>query len=141
MQQPDAEREVARLLPARGYEQLLLPEPATPLITLGPMLPSRVLNCLLREGYSSVEQIAVLPDAALHDMRSMGTIGISQIRDAIATLGVAPAAAPVPVTLPAEQAGELARLLADLGALALAHEHDLAERAATFARLLTDDRT
>ena len=38
-----------------------------------------------------------------------------------------------------DQAGELARLLADLEALARAHdEHDLAERAASFTLLLPD---
>jgi Glyoxalase-like domain len=31
-----AEREIAWLLPARGYHHLVLPEPATPLVTLRP---------------------------------------------------------------------------------------------------------
>ena len=139
---PHAEREVARLLPARGYEPLMLPDPVTPLVALGPLLPSKVLNCLLREGYTSVEQVAALPDAALQDMRSMGAVGIGQVRDAIATLGVRPAVAPAPVTLPAEQAGELARLLSDLAALARTHdERDLAERAVALTRLLTAETT
>jgi hypothetical protein len=133
-----AVREVARLLPARGYCHVVLPEPQTPLATLGPLLSSRVLNCLLRDGYSSVEQVAVLPDAALHDMRSMGAIGIRELRAAIAGVGATPSVA-APVALTAGQAGQLARLLSALGALARTHdEDDLAEQVAAFARLLPD---
>lgn len=139
---PAAEREVARLLPARGYQHLVLPEPVTPLVTLGPLLSTRVLNCLLREGYTSVEQVAALPDAALHDMQSMGAVGITQLRVAIATTSgtaAAPPAAPRRVAFTANQARELAQLLNDLGALARVHdERDLAERAASFTRLLPD---
>jgi hypothetical protein len=89
-QLPDdaAQQAVTRLLPARGYRQVVLPEPGTPLHTLGPMVPSRVLNCLIREGYTTVEQVAMAPDAALHAIRSMGVIGIGEIRAAIAAVGV-----------------------------------------------------
>lgn len=86
-QVPDvaAVRAVAGLLPARGYHQVV-PGSATPLMTLRPLLPSRVLNCLAREGFTSVEQVAVLPDAALHDLPSLGTIGIGELHDLIATM-------------------------------------------------------
>lgn len=59
----------------------------------------------------------------------------------IATLGVGGLIPPAaPVTLAAEQADELAQLLADLATLARTHdEQDLAERAAMFTRLLTDE--
>ena len=118
---------------------MVVPEPATPLVTLGPLLPTRTPNLLMRKGYTSVEQVTTLPDAALHDLRSMGAVGISQLREAIATLGIAVSAAAALVTFTAEQAGEFARLLADLEALARAHdEHDLAEPAASFTLLLPD---
>uniref|UniRef100_UPI003F49AAFA DNA-directed RNA polymerase subunit alpha C-terminal domain-containing protein n=1 Tax=Actinoplanes sp. CA-151224 TaxID=3239904 RepID=UPI003F49AAFA len=133
---PGAHQVVARLLPAHGYREVVLPEPGTPLHTLAPRLPSRVINCLLREGYTTVEQVAAVPDVALHDIRSLGVKGIGELRAASAGGTPAPA---VTVVLTSEQADAVAGLLAALGELARAHGRpDLAEQAAAVQRdLLT----
>jgi hypothetical protein len=127
----DTERAIAELLSARGYRQVL-PDGFTPLETLRPLVSNRVLNCVLREGYTSVEQVAMLPDAVLRQMRSMGTGGIAELR---AALGV-----PQPgeaVRLDAAQALEVAAVLTALASLANEHaEHDLAARARAARHLL-----
>ncbi|GLW28593.1 hypothetical protein Areg01_15330 [Actinoplanes regularis] len=136
----EAVQTVAQLLPGRGYRQVALPEPGTPLETLHKRLATRVLNTLLREDYTTVEQVAVLPDAALRDMRSVGTIGIAELRTTLAELGMT-AAAPdaAAVTLSAEQATDLAELLNLLGGLARRYgEPKLAMRTAVFQHLLTE---
>ena len=97
------------------------------------------LGPLLRHGYTNVKQLAVLPDAALQDMRQMGVTGIGELRAAIANLGLTATPAAVPVTLTAEQVSELGKLLSALGAFADMHgELDLATRTAAFTWQLTN---
>jgi hypothetical protein len=113
-----------------------LPELVTPLVALRPPLAVRIVNCLERYGYRTVEQVAVLPDAALYDMRSMGVVGITELRGAIATLSVATVSAAT-VRLTVAQISELTELLDRLAVVAQAHgEHDLAQRATVFQHLL-----
>jgi DNA-directed RNA polymerase alpha subunit len=49
----------------------------------------RIYNMLAREGFSTVEQVAAVPDTALLDIRSMGGPSLTAVRDATATVGAA----------------------------------------------------
>jgi hypothetical protein len=131
-------QEVSRLLPARGYRQVVLPEQVTPLMTLRPLLTAWILNSLMRSGYRNAEQVAVLPDAALRVIRLMGDNSITALRAALATVpGIATPGTSVSVLVTGEQAGDLQRLLTELGAVAQNHgRQDLADRARTCQRTL-----
>jgi hypothetical protein len=109
------------------------PVPSRPLETLKGSLSSRILNMLLREGFTTVEQVAATPDEVLLKMPLLGLPSITAIRDAIAA---AEAAAHVPdgeILLDVDQVRELAVLLSTLAGYAEAREQrDVAHRARTF---------
>lgn len=49
----------------QGWLAQPTPRPGTPLAELRPHLSARAINILDREGFTTVEQVAVLPDTTL----------------------------------------------------------------------------
>lgn len=126
---------VRRLLPCRSWWQRLLSTPGRPAETLSPWLPNRILNALLREQLTTVEQLAAVPDAALLTIRGLGASSVQPIREAITA-----AAGPVAnkhgwplLSLAYEQQRELMALLSILTDHARAlDDQDTADRAQEF---------
>lgn len=130
---------VRKLLPCRGWWQRCLPTPGTPTETLSCWLPNRMVNALLRDHFTTVEQIAVVPDAALLTIRGVGASSVAPIRDAIiAATGDVHDNRPV-LRLASEQQRELVALLSILTDHAQAlDDHDTAARVQAFLTYTLD---
>jgi hypothetical protein len=124
-------RATAALLENHGYHEAVLPG-ATALAVLRRHLSTRVYNQLTRHGFTTVEQVAAVPDAALMDIRLVGGPSIAAIRETLAA--VKAALHPVEdVQLTTAQVAELIQLLAVLSTYAEGHgNHALAARADAF---------
>lgn len=59
-------------------------------------LSSRSLNCLMREGISTVGELVARSEADLLDIRNFGAKSISEIKDKLASLGMSLKDSPVP---------------------------------------------
>jgi hypothetical protein len=124
-------RAAAAQLDDYGYREAALPG-ATSLAVLRPHLSTRVFNQLARHGFTTVEQVAAVPDIALMDIRLMGGSSVAAIRDALATVKAALHPAE-DVQLTTAQVTELIQLLAVLSTYAEGHgNHALAARAEAF---------
>lgn len=124
-------------LPLHGW--LVRPRPgrATPLIELRPHLSSRTFNILAREGFTTVEQLAALPDRTLLSVRHFGVPTLESVRRALATVTAHHYPANASVVLDAMQLCELDELLGILGVYAHARgQGDVCRRALAFAEVL-----
>jgi hypothetical protein len=62
---------------------------ATPLVALRPLMTPRTFRTLEREPFTTVEEVATLPDHALVDLRHIGEKSVAEIRTAIADPAIA----------------------------------------------------
>jgi hypothetical protein len=123
-----------RLFPCHGWRLRPTPIPGTPLSKLHPALGNRIFNALAREGFTSVEEVAAVPDIALADLRGMGLASITAIRSVIAAASTnSYPDDDIVVMLSGGQLRELASLLATLAGYAEARgQADIAGRAQAF---------
>lgn len=85
----DAVRQVVAEPNHVGEWQLhALPETCTPLIALRPYVDTRTYNLLARSGFSTIEEISVVPAESWLDLRSAGPRFVDQLRLALEVLGV-----------------------------------------------------
>jgi hypothetical protein len=124
---------VRDLFPCRGWQLRQAAVPGIPLESLRATLTSRIYNALAREGFTTVEEIAVVPDDGLLDIRPLGIGSVDLIRDAIAVATnshVPDIDPPATASLTAGQLRELTALLSKLVTYANARgRDDIARRA------------
>lgn len=78
--------EQARSLLSNGFDGWSMPALPTnpkPLQTYEPSLPIKVTNLLSRAGFRIAEEVALVPDAVLLELRNMGTKQLTQLRQVI----------------------------------------------------------
>ena len=125
---------LCRLFPCQGWRLRPTAMPGTPVTALHPVLGNRIFNALAREGFTTVEEVAAVPDTALMDIRGMGLGSINTVRNAIAaTQTPSYPNDDAAVTLSGRQLRELVLLLATLTVYAKARSQtDIADRAYAF---------
>ena len=96
-------------LPIDGWRSHSLPHRVTLLSTVREALGTRTFSLLRREGFTSIEEVAAVPDRGLLDIRNMGSTTIATLRMIAATGCVDTASGPV--TLSEYHAAELIMLL------------------------------
>lgn len=66
-----------------GWGAPTLPAEPEPLVAKEDLLPLKVWNLLWRRHFRYVEQVALVPDAALREMRGMGETHLARLREVI----------------------------------------------------------
>jgi hypothetical protein len=107
---------VRAALPANGWNISALPMSETPLSTLREAVGERTLSMLRREGFTTVEEVAAVPDSGLLDLRNMGLTTLGTLRMAIAAQRLDTGGEPV--TLSGYHVTELRMLLKRLASQA-----------------------
>lgn len=108
-------------------------EAATPLESLRAALGGRIWNALMREGLTTVEEVASAPDSDLLKIGPLGANSIKIIRAVIQTTGASSYRMDHDVLIPKDQVPELVALLSTLAARGDRDgPHDLAQRARAF---------
>ncbi|MFF5230239.1 hypothetical protein [Dactylosporangium sp. NPDC000521] len=119
---------VRGLFPHQGWHVRAEPSPGTDLATIRGALGPRVYNTLVRDGITTVEDLAAIPDMGLLDLRLMGPGSIERIRTAVVLHTSTPANSSAgsagPVTLTPGQAREARTLLGVLAVMSQARGDD-----------------
>jgi hypothetical protein len=105
----------------------------TPLQLLRPTLGNRICHALLREGYTTVEQVAATPDADLLDIAIIGPGSVAVLRKVIPYRDPVTGRSTPVLALSSDQIVELEELLDALISYATASGgRDIARRADAF---------